>query len=48
MEQYVTESDVKRIAEYARIGLTAEEVVSMTVDMNNIIETLKPITEYDL
>jgi aspartyl-tRNA(Asn)/glutamyl-tRNA(Gln) amidotransferase subunit C len=48
MEQYVTEGDVKRIAEYARIGLTEEEVVQMTVDLNNVIETLKPITEYDL
>ena len=48
MEQYVTENDVKRIAEYARIGLTEEEVVSMTVDLNSVIETLKPITEYDL
>ena len=48
MEQYVTENDVNRIAEYARIGLTEEEVVSMTVDLNSVIETLKPITEYDL
>ena len=48
MEQYVTENDVRRIAEYARIGLTEEEVASMTVDMNSVIETLKPITEYDL
>ena len=48
METYVTQSDVKRIAEYARIGLTEEEVAAMTVDLNNVIETLKPITEYDL
>lgn len=48
MEQYVTESDVRRIAEYARIGLTEEEVASMTVDLNSVIETLKPITEYNL
>ena len=40
MEQYVTESDVRRIAEYARIGLTEEEVASSTVDLNSIIDTL--------
>ncbi len=48
MEQYVTENDVRRIAEYARIGLTEDEVAQMTVDLNNVIETLKPITEYNL
>ena len=30
------------------IGLTDEEVTAMTEDLNNIIESLKPITEYDL
>ncbi len=44
----LTEKDVREIAEYARIGLTEEELGTMTVDLNNIIETLKPITEYDL
>lgn len=44
----LTEQDVRDIAEYARIGLTDEELSSMTVDLNNIIETLKPITEYEL
>lgn len=48
MTQYLTERDVRGIAEYARIGLTDEEVSQMTVDLNNIIESLKPITEYDL
>lgn len=48
MTQHVTESDVRRIAEYARIGLAAEELPQMTEDLNNIIESLKPITEYDL
>ena len=48
MAQHVTEDDVRAIAEYARIGLTAEEVVEMTVHLNAIIESLKPITEYDL
>ena len=44
----LTEKDVRDIAEYARIGLTDEELSTMTVDLNNIIETLRPITEYEL
>ena len=48
MTQHVTESDVRGIAEYARIGLNDDEVAQMTVDLNNVIDTLKPITEYDL
>lgn len=39
---------MRGIAEYARIGLTAEEVVTMTADLNAIIDSLKPITEFDL
>ena len=48
MTQHLTEKDVRGIATYARIGLTDEEVTEMTADLNNIIESLKPITEYDL
>ena len=48
MTQHLTEKDVRGIATYALIGLTDEEVTEMTVDLNNIIESLKPITEYDL
>ena len=48
MTQHLTEKDVRGIATDARIGLTDEEVTEMTVDLNNIIESLKPITEYDL
>ncbi len=48
MTQHLAEKDVRGIATYARIGLTDEEVTEMTVDLNNIIESLKPITEYDL
>lgn len=44
----LTETDVRGIAEYVRIGLTDAEVTQMTTDLNNIIETLTPITEYDL
>ena len=48
MTQHVNEQDVRAIAEYTRIGLTDEEVAQMTIDLNSIIESLKPITEYDL
>lgn len=44
----LTEADVRSIAEYVRIGLDDAEVTQMTEDLNSIIETLKPITEYDL
>lgn len=45
----LTEKDIRGIAEYVRIGLTDEEVATMTRDLNNIIElNLKPITEYEL
>ena len=43
MTQYLTEREVRGIAEYARIGLSGEELSEMTVDLNNIIETLQPI-----
>ena len=48
MAQHVTQADVRRIAEYARIGLADDELPQMTEDLNAIIEQLKPITEYDL
>ena len=48
MPQHVTEQDVRDIAEYTRIHLSEDEIGQMTIDLNNIIESLKPITEYDL
>jgi aspartyl-tRNA(Asn)/glutamyl-tRNA(Gln) amidotransferase subunit C len=45
---YLSEKDVRDIATYTRIGLNDDEVAAMTVDLNNIIDSLKPITEYDL
>ena len=45
---YLSEKDVRDIATYTRIGLADDEVTAMAVDLNNIIESLKPITEYDL
>ena len=37
MTQYLTEREVRGIAEYARIGLSGEELSEMTVDLNNIM-----------
>lgn len=48
MADRLTESDVRNIAEYVRIGMTDNEISEMTVDLNNIIESLNPICEYDL
>lgn len=48
MTQHLTEREVRGIAEYARIGLTNAELAQMTVDLNSIIDTLAPITEFDL
>ena len=48
MAQHVTERDVRDIAEYTRIRLDDDEVAQMTVDLNDIIDGLAPITEYDL
>ncbi len=48
MAQHVSENDVRKIAEYTRIYLTDEEVPQMTVDLNDIIDSLQTITEYDL
>jgi aspartyl-tRNA(Asn)/glutamyl-tRNA(Gln) amidotransferase subunit C len=47
-ETYLTQRDVRDIATYTRIGLTDAEVEAMTRDLNDIIESLKPITAYDL
>lgn len=48
MTQHLSEADVRGIAEYTRIGLDAEEVARMTADLNAIIDSLAPITEFDL
>lgn len=48
MTQHLTEHDVRDIATYARIGLDADELVQMTRDLNSIIDTLEPITKFDL
>lgn len=48
MSEPLLESDVRRIATYTRIGLADHEVTELTQDLNKIIESLKPITEYNL
>ena len=44
----LSENDVRKIATYTRIGLDDDELVQMTRDLNDIIASLAPITEYDL
>lgn len=46
--QHLSEHEVRQIADYTRIGLSADEVKSMTVDLNAIIDSLDPILEFDL
>ncbi len=48
MADHLTKDDVRDIAEYVRIGLSEDEIGQMTTDLNSIIDSLKPITEYDL
>lgn len=48
MTEHLSENDVRGMAAYARVGLTDDELAQMTVDLNSIIDTLKPITEFDL
>lgn len=48
MTQHVSEHDVRDIAEYTRITLTVDEIAQMTNDLNAIIDSLAPITEYNL
>lgn len=48
MGPYLTEDDVRGVAEVARIGLTEDELARMTVDLNAIVGSLAGIFEYDL
>ena len=48
MTQHLSEADVRGIAEY-KTGVTHRtRFVTMTADLNAIIDSLKPITEFDL
>ncbi|WP_293817269.1 aspartyl/glutamyl-tRNA amidotransferase subunit C [uncultured Parolsenella sp.] len=42
----LTEKDVAGIAEYARIGLTPDELTEMTTYMNGAIGMLEPVLQY--
>jgi len=46
--EHLTEKDVRAIAEYTRIGLADDALAQMTVDLNKIVDSFKPITEYNL
>lgn len=42
----LTEKDVAGIAEYARIGLTPDELTEMATYMNDAIGMLEPVLQY--
>ena len=44
----LTRDDVRGIADYARIALNEDELDEMTTYMNEAIDLLQPIREYDL
>ena len=44
----LSEKDVRGIAEYAKIALTDNELTEMTAYMNNAVNILEPILQYDL
>lgn len=44
----LSREDVAGIADYARIALTEDELDEMTTYMNEAIELLEPIRQYDL
>lgn len=48
MTQHLTETDVREIAEYTRIGVEDYELAKLTEELNSIIDELQPIREYDL
>lgn len=44
----LTQDDVRGIAAYARIALSEEELVEMTAYLNEAVELLQPIRDFDL
>lgn len=44
----LSQDDVAGIADYARIALTPDELEQLTTYMNEAVELLEPIREYDL
>lgn len=47
-DTYLSREDVAGIAEYARIALDGAELDEMTTYLNDAVELLQPILEYDL
>lgn len=48
MSQHLTEQEVRRIAEHVRISLSDTELAQMRFDLNNVVDSLGIICEYDL
>lgn len=44
----LSQNDVRGIAEYARIALDDDELEQMTVYLNDAVDMLAPVLEYDL
>ena len=44
----LSEKDVRGIAEYAKIALTDDELAQMTSYMNDAVQMLDPVLQYDL
>ena len=44
----LSEKDVRDIAEYAKIALTDDELTQMTSYMNDAVQMLEPVLQYDL
>ncbi len=44
----LSEKDVRGIAEYAKIALTDAELEEMTAYLNDAVQMLEPILQYDL
>ncbi len=44
----LSEKDVRGIAEYAKIALTDDELTEMCAYMNDAVQILEPILQYDL
>ena len=43
----LSEKDVRGIAEYAKIALTDDELAQMTSYMNDAVQMLEPVLQYD-
>ena len=44
----LTESDVRGIADYARIALNGDELTQMTSYLNDAVQMLEPVLQYDV